>query len=168
MKENEIIEMISDVIVGEMKYLAGEHSQQMLGYGGSDVEDQTIIKGGPGSGNYGHEGRPGEVGGSGGSRETSGLFDKTDEELDFTDKNGDKLESDIFNRKLDKKDFYPGGKYESVAREKLGDISKEELEQIAKDDPDVIDMAVRGGNMLGSINKFESQNMLFDKLKDND
>jgi hypothetical protein len=36
----------------------------------TSIKCKTYIKGGPGSGNFGHEGRPGEVGGSGGGGET--------------------------------------------------------------------------------------------------
>ena len=140
----------------------------------------TIFKiGNANSGNRGHSGRPGQVGGSGsgGGSETSSLFAKSDQEIRDIEAGQGTISNDVFNRTLEAKDFGIGGKYQGLTQEYLG-VSKEGLESKLKDDPNLIVDVVDGNNdsqesmghaspLLSRVNKFDSQNALYDKLKDN-
>jgi len=134
------------------------------------------------SGNRGHSGRPGQVGGSGsgGGSETNSLFAKTDQEIrDIETKQGT-LNKDVFQRQLDVKDFMPGGKYEKITRDHLAidGLPSSRLNELLQEDPDIVKDMVEGNNtasakgengsgLLSKVNKFDSQNALYDKLKDN-
>ena len=76
-----------------MKKLAnGLRSQKSLGL-------STIFKGGPGSGNFGHEGRPGEVGGSGeGDYFGSGILDLTDKQIEESMITNKAMDRDIYGK----------------------------------------------------------------------
>jgi hypothetical protein len=132
----------------------------------------TIFKGGPDSGNYGHAGRPGQVGGSGsgGQGATHSLFDKSDQEIRDIESKQETTNKDVFQRQLDVKDFGPGGKYAQAGRDHYGFDSTDSLT------PDLINDMVEGSNnkvgkgnssdLLNRVNKLESQNALYEKLKD--
>ena len=74
------------------KHLPGKHDQGRKSPGLS-----TILKGGRGSGNFGHEGRPGEVGGSGDSF-GSGILNITDDQIKSAKMVKEVMEGDIYDK----------------------------------------------------------------------
>jgi len=129
----------------------------------------TIIKIGTArSGNYGHSGRPGKVGGSGpGGGETSGLFGRSDQEINDIETGQITILEDVFQRQLDAKDFLKGGIYSDLDGIKyyFANMSDAEVEKAI----DRENQFPGQGNfdLVARVNKFDSQNALYDKLKDN-
>ncbi len=135
----------------------------------------AIFKGGPGSGNWEGPGDPRYVHESG-KQQTSSLFEKTKQQLTDIEKKQQIIEKDVFKKKLDVKDFLIGGKYQQITQERYG---YDNLEHMAKDEVNLLDMLgslLKQQNalmkdasspLLSKINKFDSQNALYEKLKDN-
>lgn len=131
-----------------------------------DIGLNTIFKiGNARSGNYGHSGRPGQVGGSGsgGGSETNSLFAKTDQEIRDIEGKQETITNDVFQRQLDVKDFEVGGKYQKLLKEQYGTTDADLL--ISQEN----EFTNKGGHssLVAMVNKFDSQNALYDKLKDN-
>jgi len=133
--------------------------------------------GNPRSGNHGHPGRPGHVGGSGSGRgEASGLFGRSDQEIKDIESKQEVLNKDVFDRKFtidDAKDFGFGGRYQKITEGVYG-INSDELKIRSQEyQEDIIrsNHKLEGvdntSNLTTRTNKFDSQNALYDKLKDN-
>jgi phage head maturation protease len=98
--------------------------------------DESLDKGGSGSGNFGHGGRPGEVGGSGGGGGKSGLSkEKLGEHVD-------RLTREVMNHPS----IYSPNKQEQASN--LSSLSKDELYEIVHET-----MTRDGGTTYGKLSK---------------